>query len=157
MHNMAGKWNRSPRNGLERSGIFSGLAFTLVFGILFFRTEGWFWVFPLVFVGIMPLVRGLTRLFESRRFRRPPFPSGAVREKPFQKETKAAPEKQILRLARDQNGTVTPALVALHTELSLKEAEKKLQNLTGEGHCSMEVNDNGKVEYIFSEFRPELE
>lgn len=60
-------------------------------------------------------------------------------------------EKQVLQVARERRGVVTPALVVLHTDLKLEEAEKVLENLAARGHAEMRVKENGTIDYVFSD------
>lgn len=69
----------------------------------------------------------------------PPSPSG---------------EKQILRLAAVQNGMVTPQQVALHTSLSLAEARAELGRLSAEGHCELDVGEDGTEQFRFPGLMP---
>jgi hypothetical protein len=127
--------------------IFSGLAFTIVFSILWAFSDGWWWIFPLVFAGILPLMEGLRR-FIAERARR-------VKIEPGQRE--ALEEKEVLKLAQIEQGIVTPALVALKTNLTADRAEKILQNLAKRGFTLMQVTEDGRVEYEFPEFKPRIE
>jgi hypothetical protein len=137
------------RRSAEAS-ITSGAIFTVAFGLALILTPnqwGWWFVFPLVFAGILPLVDGLRRL---RRERLPPKPVG---EEPQALITSAAAEKQILLAAKEEKGLITPALVALKTELTIQEAEKLLEEMARKGYAVMHVRDNGRIEYEFPEFR----
>ena len=58
-------------------------------------------------------------------------------------------EKQILKLAFEQSGKVTIGDVAVHTDLSLSEAEAVLKDMSTKGYCGMNVTENGKIEYEF--------
>ncbi len=126
--------------------IFSGLAFTVVFGIIWFFSDGWLWIFPLVLVGILPLMEGLRRLISERSRRK---------IEPGQRE--ALDEKEVLKLAQIEQGKVTPALVALKTSLTADRAEEVLQNLAKKGFTLMQVTEDGRVEYEFPEFKPRIE
>lgn len=123
----------------------SGLIFTLAFGVLLvLYPQQWWWIFPLVFAGILPAASGLRRLIRAR---------GQSRERVGDREAWA--EKQILRTARDERGVVTPALVALKTELSIETAEQVLERMARKGYAEMRVNPGGRIEYSFPEFLPE--
>ena len=122
----------------------SGLIFTLAFGVLLVVTRMWWWVFPLVFAGLLPAVSGLQRLMRSRL---------DAREHSGDREAWA--EKQVLRAARDGKGVVTPALVALKTELSIEAAEQVLERLARRGYAEMRVSPGGRIEYSFPEFLPD--
>ncbi|AEJ62450.1 hypothetical protein Spith_2195 [Spirochaeta thermophila DSM 6578] len=124
----------------HEEGIISGLSMILVFGVLWSTTNIVFFVFPLVFAGIIPLLHGLRKLFTqlARRTRR--RPSGDR-------------EKEILLVARRHGGVLTPTILAVETELTLKEAEKMLEQLASKGYASMEITDSGRIEYHFPEFK----
>ena len=129
----------------------TGLAFTVIFGVLLAFFHGaWWWVFPLVFAGVMPMVRGLTGLVARRgavEHRGPPTARIEPREL-----SGAEAEKQILRVAKEEGGRVTPALAALKTSLSMERAEEILQQMAARGYATMQVSDEGRVEYQFPEF-----
>jgi predicted transcriptional regulator len=72
------------------------------------------------------------------------------------KRSIASVEKQILLAAKEENGIVTPALVALKTELSIQEAEKMLDDMAQNGYTVMQVRESGRIEYEFPEFMPRL-
>jgi hypothetical protein len=65
-------------------------------------------------------------------------------------------ERSILRIARDRGGRLTPALVALDCDMGVEEAERILDGLAKKGHASMQVREDGRVEYEFSEFMSAL-
>jgi len=126
--------------------VVSGVAFIAVFGVLWAFVGGWWWIFPLVFAGVVPAMEGLRRLLWERSQRK---------VEPQKREALA--EKEVLKIAQAENGTVTPAVVALKSNLTLQRAEEVLQKLAREGYITMEVRDDGRVEYEFPEFRPRLE
>jgi hypothetical protein len=119
--------------------------FTLAFGLAWYLTRQWWLVFPLVFAGILPLVEGLRRLARDR----PPPPARAAEQAQL---TTAQAEKQILITAREAKGIVTPAMVALKTELSIEEAQGLLEQMARKGYAVMHLRDNGRIEYEFPEF-----
>ena len=121
------------------ASIISGAVFTVAFGIVWYTTKQWYWVFPTLFAGLLPAVKGLQR-FISERANSNKEPDEAVAE------------KVVLRLAKDQNGIITPAMIALSTELTIEQAEKMLEKLAGKGYASMQVTEDGRVQYEFPEF-----
>ena len=129
------------------ASITSGLVFTVAFGLAWAFTGQWWFIFPLVFAGVLPLAEGLRRL----RLERPP--RRQVEEEPQVLLSSAAAEKQILLAAKEEKGLVTPALVALKTELTIQEAEKLLEEMARKGYAVMHVRDDGRIEYEFPEFR----
>ncbi len=125
--------------------MISGLTLTAVFGGLWLVSGQFFWAFPMVFVGVLPGVQGLTRVLNERsELRR------LKKEAP--RITAAQREKEILRAAQQSGGRITPALAALRTSCSVDEAEQILQELAGKGYASAEVLDTGRLEYQFPEF-----
>jgi hypothetical protein len=46
----------------------------------------------------------------------------------------------------------SPSLVALESELTVERAERALEDLTRNGHASMRVREDGRIEYEFIEF-----
>ncbi len=124
----------------------SGLVFTAGFGVAMGLTGYWWLIFPLMFLGVAPLVKGAQGL--AVRWRR-------QRIAPEERETLA--EKEILRIAQEEGGRVTPALVALKTRLSAEKAEEILQRLVKNNHANMDVTSEGRIEYEFPEFRRRLE
>ena len=130
-----------------REEIISGISITAVFGFLFvFFRHGFPWmIFPLVFAGVIPLIRGLTRIRDFQQIDGP-------REKKITSKKDA--EKAILRIAHGNSGKVSATLIAMETTLTIEEAEKYLGDLAGRGHASMNVRDNGTIEYVFNDLLP---
>ena len=122
---------------------------TVAFAVLWMFTGARFWMFPMVFAGLIPLVRGAVRFFTNPAV-------GQSKRQQIQDSSPSSVEHSILKVAKSENGVVTPALVALNTEASLNEAETALQDLVKRGYASMEVRDNGTVEYVFQEFLPKI-
>lgn len=128
--------------------IITGFALASVFGIVYLRTGSWVWLFPAVFGGVVPMLEGARRVMSDRHRR--PAPHIA------EKQRTEAMEREILRLARDRGGILTPGLVALETSLSISDAERVLDGMATRGYAGMEVRDNGRIEYEFPEFRREI-
>ena len=129
-------------------GMIGGLAIAGLFGLLWvtnaFGPNAWWLIFPFMFAGVLPFLRGLQRVIANRRPRLTPA------------EQEARDEKEILIAARDSAGVVTPAIVALKSALTTERAEKLLQRMVTKGYASMEVTDRGSVEYHFPEFRRQI-
>jgi hypothetical protein len=145
-----GQWDRryhKKRRSAEAS-LTSGIVFTAAFGIAWAVTGIVWLAFPMLFAGVLPMTEGIRRLVSARRSK----PAAAQREKPGV----AAVEKQILLTAKEENGVVTPALIALKTDLSIQEAEKKLDEMARNGYTMMQIRENGRIEYEFPEFMPRL-
>jgi len=137
--------HESRQNPVGRmvSGIFVALGF-VVLGLLR-PQDSWAFLIAIV-AGALPFARGL-RDFIGERAGRPSL----TRESAAEKD--AALERSILRIAQDREGVVTPAAVALDSAVSLDEAERALQALVARNHATMEVRDDGRIEYVFAEFR----
>ncbi|TVR58683.1 MAG: hypothetical protein EA426_09380 [Spirochaetaceae bacterium] len=122
-----------------------GLAVALVFGYLRI-SHGWGWwvIFPIVFGGIVPMMSGIRMMLS---------PGERNRRKLIEHESEKNTEKEVLRIAKTENGVVTPALIAVQTPLSLEEAENMLQVFVNHGYAEMTVCDDGRIEYVFPEFR----
>jgi hypothetical protein len=137
------------RRRSAEASLTSGIVFTIVFGILWSFTNIVWFVIPMLFAGVMPMVEGIRRLAAAR------YSKPMVAE--LKKSSIASIEKQILLAAKEEKGVVTPALVALKTELSIQEAEKKLDEMAQHGYTQMQIRENGRIEYEFPEFMPRLE
>lgn len=132
-----------------REEFISGLTMTLAFGALWIFIGGRFWIFPMVFAGLIPAIRGAVRFFSRRSI-------GQSAAKEIDEPKSSSIERTILTVAKSERGRVTPALVALNTDASMSEAEAALQELVKQGYAGMEVRDNGTVEYVFQEFLPRV-
>ena len=125
-----------------------GIFFIALFGIFFLRGSwGWFWMFPLFFIGVLPLLKHLTH----SNLREDIHDRG---EEDRQDTDERFLEKQVLKSAKKNDGRLTPALVALDSSLSIEEAETILQSFVKRGYATMEVTDSGQIEYRFAEFLP---
>ncbi len=130
----------------NEEALVTGLVLAAGFGVAWVLTGWWWWIFPVVFAGILPAIEGLRGMI-SRRI-----------ESKIEPEVQAASaEKEILKLARNEGGTVTPALAALHTTLSIEKAEEVLQSFVKKNFAVMRVTDDGRVEYEFPEFRRRID
>jgi hypothetical protein len=143
-------YSSGHRSSSPRGSIATGIVFTIGFGVAYLATRpwGWFFIFPMIFAGVLPLVNGLLALPRARRTEaRSPGPGAAI----------ASRERQVLQAARDERGIITPTIVALKTDLSIQEAETMLEEMARKGYALMRVTDSGRVEYEFPEFLPHLE
>ncbi|MEM7516923.1 MAG: hypothetical protein AAF368_08380 [Planctomycetota bacterium] len=59
-------------------------------------------------------------------------------------------ERKVLTLATRTGGWLTPLQVARTTNLTLEEAKVLLQGLNIEGHCQIELGEDGVVSYRFA-------
>ena len=136
------------RRKSAEASLTSGIVFTVAFGIAWSVTGIVWLAIPMLFAGVMPMVEGIRRLAAARSSK----PTAPKPKKP----SVASIEKQILLTAKEENGVVTPALIALKTELSIQEAEKKLDEMAQNGYTMMQIRENGRIEYEFPEFMPRL-
>lgn len=61
-------------------------------------------------------------------------------------------EKDILKLAKKNNGRLTATTTAMETDLSLIEAEEYLQKMVSSGYINMVVSEGGVIIYEFIEY-----
>lgn len=131
------------KKGAE-STIITGFLMTAVFGGIWLSAGGWFWAIPMVFAGVLPLAEGLRALLRRRQA-----------ERLLTVKTQAQDERQVLTVAKAENGKVTPALIALKTELNTAKAEQILEHMVKKGYATIQVHASGHIEYEFPEFLPE--
>mgnify|MGYP006288428245 CR=1 FL=1 len=129
-----------------RDELLSGAGFTLLFGLLYLKAGGFFWLIPMFIVGVSPLIRGLTRMFEQRSR------TSAIQPRAGTTEAKIQNEKEILKLAKQRKGVLTVTTASLESSLSLEETEKVLSDLSDRGYARMEVEDDGSITYRFPDF-----
>lgn len=133
----------------KRAGItetFSGLGAIAVLGTLYAVTGAGIFVFIGVFVGVLPTMRGISKLLQAR--------VGARERKELESVRAETRERVVLRLAKAEAGCLTPAIVAVNSELTLDEAEEQLRAFADKGYAELKVTDDGRIEYIFPEFLP---
>jgi hypothetical protein len=150
-----GRGERKPVETFVGGAIATAIFFTLLrLDVLPMGGFQWVFVFPMVFAGILPMIRGLRGMARGRRGAVEAAPQTAV-EPP--QDARVENERTILRLAQQEGGTVTAALAALKTSLSLDKAGELLDDLARRGYAGMQVSDDGRVVYHFPEFarRPE--
>ena len=134
---------RKRRSVKKAEGRFAGgVACTFAFGALWVVTGAWFWLFPLAFLGLGPIIEGALSLKRMRSARMSELPKGPD------------PEHEVLRIARAQRGRITASVVAVESSLSIAEAERVLDGMARNGHATLAVTDDGRVEYEFREFLP---
>ena len=126
--------------------LITGLVLTGVFGVTWFLRGDWWWIFPFAFAGVLPAVEGVRKLIRERNIKKSIPQAGNISE-----------EKKVLMVAKNENGIVTPALIALNSNLTIDKAEEILARMVKNGHASMNVLDAGRVEYEFPEFRKGIE
>ncbi len=131
----------------SRDEFISGLTMTIAFGALWIFLGSTFWAIPMVLAGVIPMIRGGAKFFSERRL------PEKKRQQLLAAETVNI-ERSILSVAKSENGRVTPTLVALNTDTTLENAQKALEDMVRRGYATMDVRDNGTVEYVFPEFLP---
>ncbi len=150
-----------PRKPVET--FVTGLIMTVVFGFLM-RLDfiphfpSWVFGFPMVFAGILPMVKGFSGMVRGgvNRVMDTRAEQPQIQTAPPEADTKTEAERKILMLARSEGGLVTPAMVALKTDLSLDKAGEVLEDLARRGYAGMQVKEDGRVVYSFPEFeRPQ--
>ena len=128
-----------------RDEFISGLSMIAVFSVLWIFFGGFFWIFPLLFAGILPCIRGGVKYFTNERLRND-------KREELPEPVEEGIERESLKTAKESKGRVTPAIVALNANATLENAEKALEEMVKRGYASMDVRDNGTVEYVFPEF-----
>ena len=137
--------SRHGRKGKAVEGsLVTGAALTLVFAFVWMRTGSWIWVFPMVFAGVLPTVESLRAIVGRKKSTRR-----------MSEETRAQDERDVLRVAQAERGTVTPSLVAIETTLTTDRAQAVLDDMTKKGYATMNVREDGHIEYQFPEFLPD--
>ena len=131
------------KKGAE-STIITGIIITTVFGVLWITSNVWFWLLPMVFAGVLPLAEGVRTLLRRRQA-----------ERLLTVKSQAQAEREVLKAAKAANGKVTPALIALKTELDTEKAEQILEHMVKKGYATIQVRNSGGFEYEFPEFLPE--
>ncbi|MEO1230705.1 MAG: TM2 domain-containing protein [Myxococcota bacterium] len=130
-----------------------------VSGLLYLLTWGFFGVGTFVDIFTLP------RLVEEENMRLgfrslPPGFMGSVQALPPPRSAPPAPslpppttEQSILRLAGQNEGRVTVAMVAMDTGLSLRRAQRELDALVKSGFAEKDVSTEGASLYVFPGLR----
>ncbi len=112
-------------------------------GFLIVLSDGWavdiFWAWMLT--GVAPLIggTGMIRGVNQRTKR-------LIHQKS---------ERDILRLAAQNQGRLTAHDVAMNTPLSLDESKQKLNTMQENGHVHLEVSEQGAIVYLFPALLPD--
>lgn len=104
----------------------------------------------MAFAGVIPMLTGLRRMIGKA------FTPKADRQVEFEQQ-KVSRERQILQIAKNHDGVVTPAIAALDSGLSMEEMDTILGDMAKKGYAQAEVEDNGRMVYIFPDFTKKLE
>jgi len=139
------------KSGLERivGGLTSG---AVIYGLWYFHVLplpfGWI-VFLGVVFGVLPVLTGLRHTAREIADRGQKKQQALDGRRTQEVERRDSLEKTVLQIAKERRGIVTPALVVLHSDLSLDEAEKVLGDLSARGYAEMRLKDNGTIDYVF--------
>jgi hypothetical protein len=133
--------NKNNKHDNPATSIITSLVVLGVCVVMFIRTQAWWVFFPALFFAIFPLKNTLSRIFNNKKVRQELSQNDGVRN-----------QKTVLRIAKENKGIVTPAMVAMNSELSIEQADELLQDITKKGFADMRVRDSGKIEYEFLEF-----
>lgn len=74
-----------------------------------------------------------------------------------ERKSKDQIEQDILRIASERRGRVTPAEVVLATKLGIDEAKKMLDSFCEKGLAQLNITDKGVIIYVFDGFLSEEE
>ncbi len=92
---------------------------------------------------------------------REPASSGFPEGESVKRESRDSMERVILKVARKNNGIVTPAEVALEGGFDLDRVKETLEKLVSRGYAEIRVKKSGTYVYFFSDFskghNPDLE
>lgn len=139
--------NRKPRIKfilLKTIGIILfwwGLVVTLLaaIGVIVEPTDDFVsFIIGIIFIGVIPLIVG----YLIRRNVR----------KNISKQTSMAMNHGVLRLAKNRGGILTETEVSLNLRIPLRESKRLLEALVISGYCTVDVNNNGIIEYRFNEY-----
>lgn len=72
----------------------------------------------------------------------------------FNKKYLPDPQKEILKIAQNNSGVVTVALISLRSHLNLHEAKTNLEKLYVDGFCKKDIDEDGIEIYIFLGLNP---
>lgn len=60
-------------------------------------------------------------------------------------------ERQILEVASQNGGHLTPTELAMKTDLNLKESKKVLETMQIQSYCELKISSNGSILFYFRE------
>ncbi len=134
----------SKRTGIAE--LFSGLGAIALFGALYALIGSRLFIFIGVIAGVLPAIRGLSKLLQAR--------VGSQERKQLQAAQSETRERVVLRLAKAESGRLTPAVVAVNSELTIDDAEAQLREFADKGYAELNITEDGRIEYLFPEFLP---
>ena len=118
-------------------------------------------IFDLFYIPRMVRDANMRLTYREALFPGQPAPRPSVRNVSPSRETrdkdrpKESVEHSILRVAKKNHGTVTPAEIAIETEVSIDDAKAYLDTLVEKGHIELRVRKTGAVVYVVPEFLDE--
>ncbi|MBN2737516.1 MAG: hypothetical protein JXR70_11085 [Spirochaetales bacterium] len=125
-----------------------GIVATIGFGVALSVTGMNFLIFPLAFMGILPLISGIRRSFQRKWLSRQEENQARVSKKDKAKDI----EKSILKVASNNKGRLTVLELANETDLSIEEAKSALDQMAAKGYVELKVSENGLILYEFPDF-----
>ncbi|GEM_PF-965287 len=138
---------KSGNKGMNE--FLSGASMTVAFGVLYFLNGSPLWLILGVFTGLVPMFEGLSRVTRDSDDDREEHTAASRVGQAYQ-------EKEILRVAKSENGVLTPTVAALKTSLSIEQAERILQRFAEKGYAELNITEQGRLEYVFPEFVPRI-
>jgi class 3 adenylate cyclase len=121
-----------------------GIAATLGFGVALAYWGAIWLIFPLTFVGLIPLGIGAARLWLPGKGRKPLPP-------PVSQEL----EGKVLKAASRRSGKLTVMQASVEGRLTMEQAQTVLDGMVRKGYVSQEVDQRGVVVYVFPDFLEE--
>jgi hypothetical protein len=120
-------------------------------GLLYFLTGGFFLFGTVIDFFRLPQMVGEANL--AYKYRQALY-HGTVPE-PVKPKKKESVERIILKTAKKNAGTVTPAEIVIESDLTMDQAKEYLDKLAKKGYVEMRVKTNGVIVYCFPEFMAE--
>lgn len=136
-----------------------GFLFTIFLTAASFFLGSRVFLFPMVFIGMVPLMDGLSKQRQIRerlrelsgddyeRLSEVPDPGPRLMFRSSAKQ-----EVEVFRAAKERNGILTPVLLTMDAGYALDVSERLLEDLAKRGYARMEVTSEGKIEYHFPDF-----
>ncbi|TVQ26397.1 MAG: hypothetical protein EA383_05375 [Spirochaetaceae bacterium] len=123
----------------------SSLSTSVIFGSLWLITGSNIWLLIGLFAGVLPTIGSGGKLLAE-------MTEGKKLASEAPKIARVRQEKEILRVAKIEHGRITPAVAALKSSCSIEEANQILDSIVEKGYAQMDVDDNGRIVYLFPEF-----
>ena len=123
-----------------------GIVATGGFGAALIWFNALWLVFPLIFIGLMPLGIGISHLLSRRKRMKWERARMPVRQ-----------ERLVFEAARRSGGRLSVMQMSAESGLSLDEAQNVLDEMAKRGYIGQEVDDNGLITYVFPELRGTIE